>query len=554
MGLTVNASSKIEYKVTTKPFFGSLKNAEKALLKASRYTISHDEFLTVLEKSYSTYLNDIEFVNFYDFAWTFNDRYTRNMNFKLAMIYTAPNAKLRDKLFAERDNITLHTGWYPYVVGSRANVISALHRAFKEENGIDSCKIEPFRLGKPLSIMDVSNNPAVNAVLLECLNGSILFDTGFGVNLPSECNLKAICISHFHSDHCGGLFELLKTHSVPVLITETTLDYLLVLPNISYEDKLNLCANAVVLEQLIYGRIFRNFLDFFPVFHCPGSTGFVYKGFPGHSIYYLGDVCLKNGFFNFRTTVDRMIAEDKNDKKHIIIDAALIGKSNFTIDSDDIPVVLLQDVGEMAGKRNVIFISNSVETLLYSYILFFIKSNTKVRNSIKLSTNNDLYNVIRSLWGPVILSQKGSAIDPFVKNVLQGGRCNFAETQRLYPLSSLDSIDDWEKTASFVTMSDVDTNIQIQSRIKSSDVILLGHWTMKASIPESIAKLHPRSVLRVSSPEWSFHTSEGDIAEAISAWEKFGVEIILFHNYSKVLRKFSKSLPNTNYIQNCIEM
>ncbi|MDD4509827.1 MAG: MBL fold metallo-hydrolase, partial [Oscillospiraceae bacterium] len=370
----------------------------------------------------------------------------------------------------------------------------------------------------------------------------------------SDCNLKAICISHFHSDHCGGLFELLKRHSVPVLIAEITLNYLLVLPNISYEDKLNLAVNAVVLERLIYGKIFRNCLDFFPVFHCPGSAGFVYKGFPGDSVYYLGDVCLKNGFLDFRSTVDRMIAEDKNDKKHIVIDAALIGKSNFTIDLDDIPIVLLQDVVEIARKRNVIFVSNSVETLQYSYILFFIYSNVKVWNSLKLSVNDDLYNIIKSLWGPVILSQKGSAIDPFVKNVLHGSRCNFAETQRLYPLSSLHSIDDREKIASFVTMSDVDNNIQIQNRIKSSDVILLGHWTMKASIPESVAQLKPRSVLRVSSPDWSFHTSESDIAEAINTWNQLGAETILFHNYSKVLRKFSKSLPNTNYIQNCIKI
>lgn len=538
MEILRNNKSKIKYEIISKPFFGSLKNAELSLKKLSRKAIDYDDFLFVLEKSYSKFIDKIELVRFYDFEWTFNNKYEYGFNFKIAIIHTVPDAKFRDKLFAERDTITMNTGWYPYVMGSRANINTTLHRYYRSLNHIPANNIEPLRLGKPISLIDVSNDKSVNAILLRCTYGSILFDTGFGVDLLDNYDLKAICISHFHKDHCGGLYELLKKHDVPVLMAETTLEYILALSDVSNSDKLKLIKNVVVLERIAYGKIFRKYFDFFPVFHCPGAVGFVYKGYNGYSIYYLGDVCLKNGFMQFQNVIDQMIKEDKNNKKYLIMDAALLGKKNFTVDSNDIPIVLFQDTIDLVRKRNIVFISNSIETLMYSYILFFIKSNIKNQNSIKLAINNDLYNIIKTLWGSVILQHRGALTDAFVKSVLQGGRCNFVESQRVYPLSALDTIDCNEKMVSFVTVKEIEDYQILIDRIKGSDVILVGHWTIKASIPENIAKLQPRSVLRVSSPEWSFHSSEEDIARAIYKWGDCGVSTILFHNYSKILRKF----------------
>lgn len=538
MHIIENIKSNIKYEIINKPFFGSLSNAELSLKKVSRKAIDCTDFINLLEKSYHKFIDKIELVQFYDFEWTFNNRYERGFNFKIAIIHTMPDAKFRDKLFAERDRITINTGWYPYIMGSRANINTTLHRYYRAINHIPANKMEPLQLGKPNSIIDVSNNKSVNAILLCCTYGSILFDTGFGVDLPDNSDLKAICISHFHKDHCGGLYELLERRDIPVLMSETTLEYILALKEVLDGDKLALIKNVVVLEKVAYGKIFRKYFDFFPVFHCPGAFGFVYKGYNGCSIYYLGDVCLKNGFMQFQKVIDQMIKEDENSKKYVIMDAALVGKNNFTVDSDDIPVVLLQDTVDLVRKRDVVFISNSIEILMYSYILFFMKSNIKNIGSIKLTINDDLYDIVKTLWASVILKHRRATIDAFVKNVLQGGRCNFVESQRVYPISALDTVDRNENIASFITVKEIDDNQLLRDRINGADVVLVGHWTIKASIPETIAKLQPRSVLRVSSPEWSFHSSEEDISRAIYEWSDCGVNTVLFHNYSKVLRKF----------------
>ncbi len=550
MEVLKNNKSKIKHEIITKPFFGSLKNAELSLKKVSHKAIDYDEFLFILEKSYTKFINKIELVRFYDFIWTFNNKYEPGFNFKIAIIHTVPDAKFRDRLFAERDTITMHTGWYPYVMGSRANINTTLHRYYSSINYIPTNKIEPLRLGKPISLVDVSNNKNVNAILLRCTYGSILFDTGFGVDLMDIYDLKVICISHFHKDHCGGLYELLKNNNIPVLMAETTLEYILASSDVTNDDKLHLVKNVVVLEKITNGKIFREYFDFFPVFHCPGSVGFVYKGYNGYSIYYLGDVCLKNGFMQFQNIIDQMIIEDKRNKKYVIMDAALVGKNNFTVDSNDIPIVLIQDIVDLVRKRNIVFISNNIETLMYSYILFFIKSNIKNQNSIKLAINNDLYNIIKTLWGSVILQHRGTTTDAFVKSVLQGGRCNFVESQRVYPISALETIDCNEKIVSFVTVKEIeDYNQLLIERIKGSDVILVGYWTINTPIPETITKLQPRSVLRVSSPEWSFHSSKDDISSVINEWGDYGVSTILFHNYSKILRKFIKPFGNkANFI------
>lgn len=541
MKYVYEGKKQIYYEIVNKPFFGSRKKAIEALKNVNHTPYTHNEYIAFIEKCYPNIFLEIELIRFYDYVWQDNRKGELPFHFRLALTYLNPNGMLRDKLFEERTKITSHTGWYPYVMGSRANITTPIHKKLNDAYGVNFNKIGLLSLGRPLELVDISTSDNANAILLKCEGGSILFDTGFGVDIPSNCNLRLVCISHFHRDHISGLNILLKERSVPVIMSEVTLEYMLITDYLSDDEKINLSKNVIVLEKIMHSRVFRRYFDFFPVFHCPGSTGFVYKWNDVMSIYYLGDVCLNNGFMSFGNNLKLTFESDFNKYKYIIMDAAMVGKSAFTIDSEDIPLLLVSDIFEIVRKRNIAFVSSYAETLIYSYILSFISSNRLNDKSIKLVLNDELYYTIKSLWGAVILQKQRAFQDPFIKYVIGNNRENFIESQRLYPLSSLQTINDEENLILFLAISDLENHDQLYQRVKGADVVLVGAWTVKASIPETVSQLKPRSVLRIASPDWSFHSTEQDILDAVREWESMGAKTVLFHNYTKVLKKFIKS-------------
>ena len=554
-----NSCDELNYGVSNKPFFGSLNTAYTYLTNVKRQPVSYKGFISSLRKYYPKESNNIRYVKFHDFVWNFNNKYKKGFRFRVAFIYTEPCARIRENLFEERDRILKYTGWYPYITGKRASKNVYLYNSRKAHKLNEKLKNNILALGRPISLCDISSNKNSNAILLKCERGDILFDTGFEVKLPDNSNLKAVCVSHFHSDHIKGIYDLLKYDNIVFIMSEITLNLIITLMiddisnQIEYLEKLT--KTTIVLDSSKNSVDFRKYLDVFPIFHCPGSTGFVYRGFPNISVYYFGDVCLNNGFLDFKGQIDNILQNDTNDRKYIIMDAALIGKGEFTIDSDDIPEIIINDAIDLVKKRNVIFLGSSTEILLYSYILLFtneLKLNST--SNLKLSANKFLmnkktYNAICALWETIIAESRLATNDPFIKNVLGGNRHNFVETHRLYPSSSIKTIDNSENLYCFLDIKDLD-NQEIAKRLKGANFILLGHWANRVSIPESVSNLKPRLVLRVSSPDWSFHSTEESIIAAINSWEQYGVKPILFHNYSKVLRKFCKSIEcDTDYIR-----
>ena len=127
-----NGKNTIPYEHINKPYFASLKNAFSSLNNTTADLYNYEEFLEFIEKCYPKEAENIELVRFYDFTWTFDKKYGDNFRFHLSVIYIKPCGKTRDTLFSNRDKITKYTGWYPYIVGSRANVTKTKHKEFIE--------------------------------------------------------------------------------------------------------------------------------------------------------------------------------------------------------------------------------------------------------------------------------------------------------------------------------------------------------------------------------------------------------------------------------------
>lgn len=528
----MNYRGYLEYEIVHKPFWGTRKRAEELLRKAECEPYDIEEFISYLQKTYSKLFVMIEFIRFYDFVY---HSPKGCIHYRIAMIFTAPNETIRTVLYDDGEVITFLTGWYPFVTGSRAQIKKLNYVKAREKFGIKRPHIEKLGFGKPQELINISSVSTASATLLKCYNGCILFDTGFGIKQEYIDTIDLICISHFHQDHIGGLMSILRIRKIPVLLSETTLDYVLQFVT-SDEDMHIILSCAITLEELKYYHNFRNHIDYFQVFHAPGSFAFIYKFYSECSVIYLGDICLNNAFFNGMQDYVNIINEIDTRKKVIICDAALVGKKDNAI-ADDTPEDVVNAIESSTRKRNTIFVSPNAETLVYSYLLLFRWAINNKNSKVKIVVSDDIYNLLKTVWRPLVY--RDNFKDLFIDKVLKSD-VNFVETYRLYPLSSIEGIKNIMNTVCFLTVNDLESYASIIP-IPKSDVILAGIWTVRDGIPDVVAKNSPRSIIRVSSADWSFHSNENDlIAFAKQVCQVEDNRIIFFHNYSKVLRKFIK--------------
>ena len=131
-------------------------------------------------------------------------------------------------------------------------------------------------------------------------------------------------------------------------------------------------------------------------------------------------------------------------------------------------------------------------------------------------------------------------IDPIVDSVVGKSLSNFVETHRLYPLRDevLAKIPDGEGTIIFCDPADISNLDLLRHRMRNGDVVLSGTMALRANVPPDILAARPRSILRVASPDWSFHSDESDLVSFIRRLSCRGVRVLLFHNYTKRLRRF----------------
>lgn len=523
--------NKFHYEINKKPFQGSKKEARRVLEKYSTEPSNIENFLELLENDYCKFIDKITFIIFYDFVFYNKDK---QFPYHIAMIYTQPDVEIRNVLFDERENITRKTGWYPYITGMRANVKALRSQQLKK---IKKRQLRKCTFGRPISIFNISSDMNSSAILLKCENGSILFDTGFEINKSYINEIDIICISHYHKDHTGGLIQILKSREIPVLISSITLEYLLNNSSITDYDKEYLERNSILLEDIENFKNFRRHLDFYQVYHVPGSVGFVYKYNKEFSVFYLGDVCMSNGFYSFKESFFYIIKSNLSSNIHVIFDCAMIGKKDIVIGEDSVEDIM-GEIQNSVSKRNVFFISKSDETLIYAYIQIFIYFISRNRN-VKFVINNELYNILKMLWKPWVIY--GGKKDLFIVNIMRKGLVNFIESYKLYPISELNQFRDEKDVIYILSLNDIN-EIQDSHFIKNKDVILVGPWVLKEAIPYEISDSKPRSILRVASPDWSFHTSSDEIEEIIKELIKMDIHVDLFHNYPRNLRNYLKKL------------
>lgn len=518
----------MEYEVLNKPYFGSTKRAKAALAKARVPEIPPKEFVRTLRKKYRRHFLGVQKIRF--FRW--EDKIGR---WRLAILNTIPNPQVRDELFALREEITALTGWYPVVQGAYAEIAKLPVAKSLFFGGDYRAKYHLGDLGhlRPLAF----GNEEGTSFLLEGKHRSICLDFGHGgMAGVAQTGTGFGFLSHFHSDHSGGLHEFLNRSSANVLMSLGTYSHLY--QAIGPESQRDFLAKRT--------RVFRgdksidfqdgSRIEWFPIFHCPGAGGFFYKDSRGKAVVYLGDVCLRNSFLDFRAILLDRIASLGRCSGVVLLDAALAGRKNLTVDLDDKLGSVLEGIISSLRKRTVIFLSRGVESLVYTYVKTF---HTLISAGLRtpILVPEELFIHLRVLWKGALFRWNPTE-DPVLNLHKKRDFVNFAESQQLFPLT-VECLESLPERPVIIFAGTHELGIKgLAERVKASDVILTSQLALEQEAPAHILSLRPRSILRAANPDWSFHSQESDLAAFIKSCNALGYRVWLFHNYKDRLERF----------------
>jgi hypothetical protein len=370
------------------------------------------------------------------------------------------------------------------------------------------------------------------------MKGSIVLDFGLRYCGPKASRFNAGILSHFHSDHSGGVFGFMKANQKPVYMSKGTFAYLYrVFSGTPEQTLLSIFSRIVSVSADILMRDGSR-ISIFPVYHCPGAIGISYSDENRNRLVYMGDFCLSNAFRDFRHNAIKIVAPIIGGKTSVALDAAMVKRKSQQISTCDTPRKVLADSAAALGSRNVFIITPEGESMVYTYISAY-QTAISVGIRTPVLVPQSLFVQLYVLWDS-ILKAGGKFKDPVLKSGVSAISLNFAESQQLYPINacSLSSIPMSVPTLVFAELATFNAYPELGKRIPKSDVILAGALALREDIPEQVLKQRPRQILRVASPDWSFHSNEDDLAEFCRICADHNHDFYLFHNYQARIRSF----------------
>ncbi len=187
----------------------------------------------------------------------------------------------------------------------------------------------------------------------------------------------------------------------------------------------------------------------------------------------------------------------------------------------------------LSDHEDMVLVSDEVEQLLYAFLDLFhtAKSKPTTRSGIEFIASTKLrpvFEVIHSAF----MARQLDMLDPFLDAQYGKSMSAWAETRWLYWLDRdlrLASGSRYKRIW-FITKDE----IGLVLRRGKIGVISIGR-----SYREAVASLLEADVLDLDSAVWTLHSNEASLIKAIKHLQAT-CEIVLFHNFAKRIRRFSK--------------
>ena len=499
----------IKFEISNKPWFGPRKRAREFLY--NRNTIlGENQTLRWMINYLGGDHTKIQFIRFIRFFHK-KEKY----DYSIMLVWCDSDDLFRQLLYDNALSIVKATGWYPLPQGER----------------MFSNKVEKLKYSVPnifLSENIESIESAVQAdggcsIRLFIGNKSVLLDSGLPDFLhPMESDVLCF-ISHIHTDHTGGIKNLLKKN-IPIIMSDVTAR-LLIMRDLIDQSMINQLIHIFSTKKhqwiSLGGEIKVKPIS---VPHAPGATGYLIVD-QTKCIFFPGDISFRTYRHNFiNNLVSEINSLSSNLDKYVLIDSTMIGRQ-YGADKQNIAKSFFSKINRY---DNVLLCSADIEQLLYAYldIFYFIKENHRGQCNYILSEN--LKPLFRYLHRAFIFREFDD-IDPFILSQYGKNMSSWAESRWLF----------WSKDEI------VNNNNQNIFFLDQSEMYLVKNQS--SLVAKSIGRLSDEiirdelncEILDIDTQSWSLHSNEEVILESIQTMGD-NINYIFFHNYKKRINRFIK--------------
>jgi hypothetical protein len=497
---------------TSKPWFGPRRRA-RDLLSAHRTTIDSPEvalghFREILGASAAAGISHIRFIDYWHEKESF--RYT------IAVCWTTSDPDLRQSLYDRGASIVDRTGWYPLPQGERLRSVESRSRA-PTGSGTESLPKLRGALASVESAVRPEDGCSVRVVTTQ--GDSILLDSGLPNRLEHAATDRLLLLSHAHADHAGGLTTD-RTQSLPTVMSPATARILHAGGWLHEERISETCVLAEPGDAICLGSIE---IEPFMVPHFPGATGWILRD-DFQAIIFTGDICLRTARHDFTHSLTELAAAETPRRVTVLLDATMAGRGAGASESDVASGVLAFDCDD------IVVVAQSADHLLYGFLdLFHTVQQFDRRHSVAFLASPQLRLLFEILHEAFITRSFGT-MDPML--VAQYGRSmsSWGESRWLFWLDRLTSAPSGRRVW-FITANELaDPRLPSRGVVASigRDDLAGVALTMRPGLQESSLDTNP----------WTAHSDQAGLAVACRELEAAGHRVVLFHNFSKRVKKF----------------
>ena len=508
--------AQISFELTTKPWFGPRKRAKSFLSTATIEPLPPDralqEIAEILGPDAGSALQHVRFVDFVHKSDGFR--------YRLAICWTDSDCEARQALFDMAQVVVSRTGWYPLPLGSR---LGSVAKSRSLPTGPTSSKL-PSVDGMLASIEAAVKPEAGCAIRIGTTAGqSVLLDTGLPNRIEPERSDCLALITHAHADHSGGFTTGRLGDMVGVMTPGTAR----ILIDGGWLDRSSV-ARGVVLESP--GRFFRLGPQLsakaFAVPHLPGSVGWVIRD-DENAVVFTGDICVATDRHDFTPSLVDIVKRQGKRRVTLLLDATMAGRSVGASLSPASSRLVTETEG------SVVVQASSGEHLLYAYLdLFREIQRSERRHSasfVMTSSARPLFEILHSAF----IRRNTNELDPFLHAQYGESMSAWGESRWLYWSDDLRSV---PKNRCFWFLTD--SEVASGAGPERGAVVHVGRDDLGGAVGPGAGW---ERLPEFDTTPWTLHSNEDTIAKAADQLASAGARVVLFHNFSKRLRRFVAS-------------
>jgi len=499
--------------VTSKPWFGPRRRARETLA-AHRHGVvaSPEECLAHIRKIVGPAADSITNARFIDYVHT-----KEHFRYTILICWTPSDPELRQALFERASAIVDLTGWYPLPQGERLRSVESGAAA---PGGAPHGAL-PSLKGR-LRTMEAAVPPEGGCSIRLTLSSgdSLLLDSGLPDQLALTTSDRLLLLSHAHADHAGGL----TSGRVGKLTTAMTVGTASVLNRSGRIGRSQLDERCVIArhgERLSLGSVTA---EPFLVPHFPGASGWIVRD-DDTSVIFTGDICLRTARHDFLDALTSLVSSEKPRHPTVLLDATMAGRAAGASAAD----VAGDVVDELEVNPDVVILAESPDPLLYAYLdLFHRVQQSEHRHSVSFLASGQLRTAFQIVHH-AFLTRDAEMLDPLLTAQYGATMSSWGESRWLYwcdgNFAAPSGRRIWLLTTRDLESIDLPTGAAL---------VPVGREAILDRLDPLVSAHH----LRTDSSPWTAHSDAASLADACRALATEGAEVVLFHNFSKRMKKF----------------